>query len=108
MKRLGCLLALLVGCAGQVVPPPAAEDYCDYTKVDWGAPDCTIVTAQGTYGDDLRYVCPQADGTEWELRVFTNFDGTHGSVHQRYTTYEGVTPHLVKQIVCIEHDHQTT
>lgn len=105
MKRLMLLMGMLIG--GCVAGPNPGTDrprpnYCDPDGADWGQAACTIVTEPGTYGETQRYVCPEPDGTEWELRVYANQNGTHGQVYQRYLPYTG--SHIIQTIVCDEGD----
>lgn len=96
MKRL-LFAMLLQGCvAGVNTAKPV--DYCDVSAVDWGDPECTVVEAQGAFSPDYRYVCPQADGTEWELRVAHTEAGDDAKVYQRYKTSGG---HIIDSMLCI-------
>lgn len=100
MKRLLVALMLSSCVAGQNpgTPPP---DYCDPHAASWDNPGCTIVRAQGAFEDDLRYVCPQADGTEWEMRVVTAQNGGKVQFYHRYETYaDGPAAHIPTKTLC--------
>lgn len=109
---LPCLavLAMMVGCTAQVDPAtsptaPATTDVCDRSAVDWDAAECVGITAQGTYAPDVRFVCPQADGTEWAARTATAEDGTKVVLYEHYVPWGGTgTPaaHIPNEQLCLE------
>lgn len=106
MKRL-VMLVMALGCWACVAGPnPGTEqkpppDYCDPHAASWDNPGCTIVRAQGAFEDDLRYVCPQADGTEWEMRVVTAQNGDKVQFYHRYETYaDGPAAHIPTKTLC--------
>lgn len=79
------------GCTNAADPrPPVGPDpvpsasYCDWRAGRWSQPDCRVITYQGVYGQDARYVCPQSDGTEWNLRTYVLATGGTDTVAERY------------------------
>lgn len=78
---VGIWVGHALGCAAGL---NADANYCDPHAAVWDSPTCTVVSAQGAYADDLRYVCPQPDGTEWSMRVVKRQDGGVAKYYERY------------------------
>lgn len=95
MKWLLCLV--LAGCVADA-SPGTEPDPCDHTLVNWGAESCLLTTAQGPYAPSLRLVCPQEDGSEWEMRQSVAQDGSSVKTFFRYMPEPGT--HSPAHTVC--------